>query len=208
LKKQLLWGSSLLAYSFFFGWYTNLSGPLTDEEIESYLLIVPSSSIYPKRIERLEQFMRSDTGDDFVMINLIDMNEAPPILPVTGQNAEANDLMDHYLEHMYVELLKRASHPVFVGAAVANALEIIGIEGASHWDSGALIRYRSRRDLLDIALDPMFGERHDYKLAALSKTIAYPVKPSLNFGDLRFQLASLLIALTSIIHLLVFTRKQ
>ena len=40
---------------------------------------------------------------------------------------------------------------------------------------------------------------HDYKLAALEKTIAYPIETSLYLSDPRFLLALLLIALTALL---------
>ena len=35
-------------------------------------------------------------------------------------------MMNHYMEHMYIAQLKRASHPVFFGQAVADAMDISG----------------------------------------------------------------------------------
>ena len=207
MRAAVLWGISLSIYAGFFAWYTNLSGPLTGPEIEARLQLMRASNAAPERIALVEAFMRSDTGDDFIMVNLLDMNEAPPVLPATGSNADADDLMDHYMEHMYRELMVRASHPVFFGQAVADAMDIQGIVDGSHWERAGLVRYRSRRDLVDIALDPRFRERHDYKVGALAKTIAFPVQPSLHTGDPRLLLALLLIALTAVIHLVAVRRK-
>ncbi|MEE4381207.1 MAG: hypothetical protein V2J02_04355 [Pseudomonadales bacterium] len=53
---------------------------------------------------------------------------------------------------------------------------------------GALLRDRSRRDLLEIALAPAFLEPHVYRIEALTRTIAFPVAPSLHPGDPRFLL--------------------
>lgn len=206
MRAVVLWAVSVSIYAAFFAWYTNLSGPLTDQEVEERLQLMRDRNAAPERIAVIEGFMRSDTGDDLVMINLLDMNEAPPVLPATGSGADADELMDHYMEHMYRELLTRASHPVFFGIAVADAMDIQGMDGGSHWERAGLVRYRSRRDLLDIALDPRFSERHDYKIGALAKTIAYPVEPTLHPGDPRLLLALLLTAITAVIHLVAFRR--
>lgn len=206
MRAVVLWAISASIYAGFFAWYTNLSGPLTEQEVEERLQLMRAKDAAPERIAVVEAFMRSDTGDDLVMINLLDMNEVPPALPATGPGADADELMDHYMEHMYRELLKRASHPVFFGIAVADAMDIQGIDGGSHWERAGLVRYRSRRDLLEIALDPDFSERHDYKVGALAKTIAYPVEPILHPGDPRLLLALLLTAITAVIHLVAFRR--
>jgi len=89
---------------------------------------------------------------------------------------------------------------------VYPSMDLIGIQHAEDWDQGALFRYRSRRDLMEISTDPAFSERHDYKLAALTKTIAYPVETVLYFSDLRLMLALLLFSLVALADLLIYRR--
>ena len=89
-------------------------------------------------------------------------------------------------DSMYSQLFKRACHPIFAGKAVWTAMDIIGIEGAENWDQAALMRYKSRRAFMEIATHPdMFG-KHEFKIAALEKTIAYPVEAQIYLSDLRF----------------------
>jgi hypothetical protein len=95
---------------------------------------------------------------------------------------------------------------VFFGRAVFDAMDVSGIEGAEHWEQGALFRYRSRRDIVEIATNPAFSERHDYKMGALEKTIAFPVEAVLYYSDLRVMLALLLFSLVSFIDLLIYRR--
>jgi len=151
--------------------------------------------------------MRSDTGDDFIMVNLIDLNESPRELTATGPDAGPMELLNYYMEHMYPAQFKRASHPIFFGRAVADALDISGVEGASHWDQGALFRYRSRRDIIAIVINPAFNERHEYKMAALTKTIAFPVEPVLNPGDIRIVFGLLLFSLSALLDMLFFRHR-
>ena len=98
-------------------------------------------------------------------------------------------------------LFARASHPVIAGDAIFTAMDIVGIEGAESWDSAGLVRYRSKRDLLEIASNPAFGEKHDYKVAALEKTIAFPITTRMNLGDPR-----LILGLLTIIGVLLARR--
>lgn len=150
--------------------------------------------------------MEEDTGNQFIMVNNLDMAEAPPELPATGPGASASELIDHYMEHMYPAQFKRASHPVFYGNAVATAMDITGIKNAEVWTQGALFRYRSRRDVMAISTDPRFRERHEYKLGALDKTIAYPVEAILYPNDLRILMALIIFCLVSLIDLIVYRR--
>ncbi|MDA1075280.1 MAG: hypothetical protein O3A63_11050 [Proteobacteria bacterium] len=203
--RKLMWGSALGVYAVFFGWYTNLSGPMSEQEIQTVLERVRSSQTSADALQTIEAFMRSDTGDDFVMVNLLELNNHPADLPATGIGATPMQLLDHYMEHMYAAQFKRACHPLFFGAVAGNALDLSGIEGGQTWSQSALFRYRSRRDVMEIASDPAFDERHEYKMAALLKTIAVPVEPSLMI-DMRLFVALLLFSVFSALDWVLFRK--
>ncbi len=61
------------------------------------------------------------------------------------------------------------------------------------------MRYRSRRTFIDIIGDPEFYRRHDFKLAGLEKTIAYPIEPRIHLGDLRVLVGLVLLAVTALL---------
>jgi hypothetical protein len=115
--------------------------------------------------------------------------------------------MGRYMGHMLTALLTRASHPVIMGPAIAPSMNIVGIEGAENWDGAALVRYRSRRTLLEIISNPAFAGNHDFKSAALIKTIAFPIEPKLYLGDLRLILGLILLALTALIDSWLMSRR-
>ena len=87
-----------------------------------------------------------------------------------------------------------------MGSAISPAIDLVNADGMENWDSAAIFRYRTRRDMLEIATNPAFSERHDYKLAALDKTIAFPIETKINFGDPRLLLGLLLVAVTSLLN--------
>jgi hypothetical protein len=207
MNRFYFWFTAALLYVFFVVWYTNFDGPMQEDEIAEVLKEARASGRSVQSLKTLEDFMRTDTGNDFIMVNLLDMNESPPDLPATGPGADPMQLINHYMEHMYPAQFKRASHPIFFGRAVADAMDISGVEGANHWDQGALFRYRSRRDIIAIATNPAFNERHDYKMAALTKTIAFPVEPVLNPGDARIVFGLLLFSIFSLLDMLLFRRR-
>ena len=201
-----LWLLPASIYLGFFAWYTNLSGPLDDVEIESFATDLQAIGMDAPSIANLRRFMAEDTGAHFIMINNLDLNESPPDLPATGADASAGDLLGHYMEHMYPAQFSRACHPVFFGNVVFPAMDVSGIAGAELWDQGALFRYRSRRDLMEIVANPAFNERHDYKMGGLTKTIAYPVEAVLYYADVRFMLALVLLAATALVDLMIYRR--
>ncbi|MEQ8859749.1 MAG: hypothetical protein RIC56_13980 [Pseudomonadales bacterium] len=207
IGRLLLWGLAALVYAVFFVWYTPLGGPLTTAEIDHFTSLLTQEGRDPERVAALRRFMEDDDGGQFIMVNLLHMQADPPTLSATGPGADADALLGHYMEHMYPALAQRACHPVFAGTAVYGAMDLVGIEGAETWSQAALMRYRSRRDLLEIATNPAFGGRHEYKLAALEKTIAFPVEPGFYLSDPRLLLALLLLVVAGAIDALLYRRR-
>ncbi len=210
-KRMLLWTVPGVLWLLFTIWYTDFGGPLSEAEIDSGISSMQVNGFTSAEgLAKLRAFLTKDTGRQFLMVNNIDMNEHPPSMPGFGAEATAADYVNHYMEHMYTQLFKRACHPVFFGSGLGFVADLTGITGpvASGWDSAALFRYRSRRSFLEIIAHPEMQSRHSYKLAAMVKTLAYPVEPSLYVSDLRFILFLVLGFMTAILDILVFGVKQ
>ena len=212
-KSLRNWFILIFIYCTFFVWYTDLGGKLDSDEIATYLVkmqdnreAVGFSSPAEKERAReqaaiIEEFMREDSGRQFFVVNNIDMSENPQDVEGAQPGEDADQLMGRYMEHMYAELFKRASHPVFLGSAVSTAIDIVGIENAESWDSAALMRYKSRRAFMEIVSNPKMLGKHEFKIAALNKTIAYPVETVVYLSDPRLLLGLILIIIGLIIQL-------
>ena len=198
-----IWISLLVIYAGFFLWYTNIGGKLDKEEIEFFLEKLEERTsansadpeTYNSQKNLIKRFMEEDTGRQFLMVNNIDMDDDPEDVEGAEPGESAERLLDRYMEHMYAQLLKRACHPVFAGNAVHPSMDLVGIEGAEIWDRAALMRYKSRRAFMEVVTHPNMGSKHAFKVAAMEKTIAYPVETVLYLGDPRFLLALILIIL-------------
>lgn len=210
MSRKILWGVPVSIWLLFTLWYTDMGGPLTDEEVTAGIKVLAANGYNPEKLVRVEKFLREDTGRQFLMVNNIDRREDPLPMPGFGPDATAEDYRNYYMEHMYAQLLKRACHPIFVGTGLGYVADLTGVEGAatSNWDSAALFRYRSRRSLLEIISHPAMQERHGYKIAAMTKTIAYPVEPDLYVSDLRIVLFLVLGLLTAMTDILIFGRRR
>lgn len=206
--RKKLWLPSTLLYAVFCFWYTDLKGPLSDEEIDNFVATMTANGTPPDKIDFVETFMRADSGRQFLMINNINMNDNPPPVEGAAPNASANELMASYMEHMIPALLSRGCHPVIMGKAAYVAMDVVGIEGAEQWTEGALFRYRSRHSFMEIVSNPAFRDKHHFKTAALDKTIAFPIETTLYLGDLRLQLGLVLLALTALVDAFVLSRQQ
>ena len=199
-NSMKIWISLLVIYAGFFLWYTDMGGKLDEEEIEFFLeKLEENASVNSDdsrtQISRIKRFMEEDTGRQFLMVNNIDINENPEDVEGAEPGESAESLLDRYMEHMYSQLIKRACHPVFAGYAIHPSMDLVGIEGAEIWDQAVLMRYKSRRAFMEVVTHPNMLSKHDFKVAALEKTIAYPVETALYLSDPRFLLALILIIL-------------
>ncbi len=194
-----IWIGIVVIYAGFFFWYTDIGGKLDEEEIEFFLEKIEenasANSVDLIQISFIKRFMEEDTGRQFLMVNNIDMDEDPEDVEGAEPGESAESLLDRYMEHMYSQLLKRACHPIFAGYAIHPSMDIVGIEGAEIWDQAALMRYKSRRAFMEVVTHPNMLSKHEFKVAALEKTVAYPVETILYPSDPRFLLALMLIIL-------------
>ena len=206
-KRLFLWLVPATFYALFVAWYTDFGGPLSDEEVDNFVAVLEKRNAKPETIVKIENFLRNDSGRQFLMLNAIDMNDNPPDVEGAAPGENADQLMARYMEHMLPELLKRASHPVILGDAVYSAIDVVGIENAEQWTDGAMFRYRSRRTFMEIVSHPAMAGKHEFKLAALDKTIAYPIETQIYFGDPRLLLGLLLLAVTALLDIALFRPK-
>ena len=197
--RTKLWLVPAVIYAAFTLWYTDFGGALSEAEIQANVDALRSNGAPEERIASMTRFMREDTGRQLLMINALDLNPDPPDVPGAEPGETGEQLMARYMAHMLPALLRRACHPVLVGDAAFSAIDVVGIDNAEHWQSGAVVRYRSRRTLMDIVIDPTFKGPHHFKIASLTKTIAFPIEPQLNLGDPRILLALLLVAITALL---------
>ena len=209
-RVRWIWLVLGLLYAAFFSWYTSFGGPLSDEEIAGYLSAAEARDgpMPAEAVARLRQFMEEDTGDDFVMVNVIDMYETPLQIPGVAPGETSDEVLAKYMEYMTPALFSRASHPVWTGSAANTAMDLMNAEGMEEWTRAAGIRYRSRRDLFDIAMNPQFAGRHEFKVAAMRKTIAFPIDPWFQLGDPRLVLALVLGLVGCALSWLVTVRER
>ena len=214
MKTWLILGS---VYIVFFFWYTDIEGALSQEEIQGFLnkheqniidnRSSPNLEELQLRMDFLRRFMEEDSGRQFIMVNNIEMDPDPGDVPGANSGESADELLSRYMEHMWPNLLKRASHPIFGGNAIWQSMDLVGIEGAETWDQMVLMRYKSRRAFMEIITHPNMMDRHDFKVAAMQKTIAYPVEPFAYFSDLRIILGMLMVIIGLSIQLILISKK-
>jgi hypothetical protein len=174
-----IWAAAAVLYGAFSLWYNNWRGPLTKDEVETYIgRLTRNPQVTPERLDAVRRFLESDDGREFYMVNLISTFKEPVEMPGTGEKKTAREVLEKYTSYFMAELFKRAGHPAFAGPAAGGNVELWGIDETPAWTFSGIIRYRSRRDMAELATDPRFEPAHAYKIAAMASTFAFPVAPA------------------------------
>jgi len=181
-----IWLGAAAVYGAFWSWYVGWKGRLTPVEVERYFEklstdVAPISGSDSDRRERMRQFLLEDDGREFFMVNLIRLFPDPVRPPDGGPPAPAAKVLTGYTGPFMRALFRRAGHPALMGRAAAGYLETWGVEKNPGWTFSGVIRYRSRRDLIELATMEKFAPIHAYKHAAMSNTIAFPISPARMF---------------------------
>ena len=77
-SRRKLWLGSIVLYALFFSWYTDFGGPLTEAEIQAYIAKTENHDLggHPSARAALLEFLRNDTGGQFLMFN-VSIGEKP-----------------------------------------------------------------------------------------------------------------------------------
>jgi len=173
----IIWSIALLIYGLFWFWYVGFQTPVSLKEIDHYMNKFAQYETDPAITDQFRRFLEKDTGKSFVMINNIKTFARPKLIEGIADNATSFDVLKAYSKPFASLILQRAGHPILQGKAAMKTVDSWGTEGADEWTYAGLVRYRSRRDLMEIITNPLFHEKHEFKYAALEKSIAYPIDP-------------------------------
>ena len=145
-------------------------------------------------IKQFRELAKGDDGRDYWMINLLKFRDKA-VYPVSVMEEMGNDAMKanaRYNRAIVPFLLKHGGHPVFMTRVAGRFIRDVSAED---WDQVAAVRYRSRRDMLKMAVDLAGKDIDIHKWAALERTQVFPVKPVLSLLFLRSMVAVILAAL-------------
>jgi len=195
-----IWIGALVLYGGFELWYGNWSGPLSRKEIDDHMARIQAGSkdLDPKRLATVRRFLEADDGGEFFMANLVRFPSEPVSDPKTGKPRPGAEVLRGYTGQFMPALFRRAGHPAFVGRAAGGYVEHWGVEPDPGWSMAGVIRYRSRRDMIELVADPAFAPAHEFKIAAMSHTLAFPLAPGFTVLGPRVWLALLLALLAAL----------
>ena len=198
-----IWLAAGVAYLAFRAWYDNWRGPLRRDEIATYLERIEASALTELNdLETLRRFMEDDDGREFVMLNLVRLNPEPAPHPETGEPTPAPQLLRAYLGTFLPQLLRRAGHPLLQARKVGGYVDAWNVEPDPGWSFIGYMRYRSRRDMLELVTAPSFLAAHPFKAAALPKTFSFPTQPAISlYAGPRIWVGLVLALVAALAHL-------
>jgi hypothetical protein len=203
-----IWLAAIAAYLAFRAWYDNWRGPLGPEEVEACLKRLEASGFTDaEELETLRRFLEEDDGREFVMLNLVRLAPGPVPHPETGEPTPSRKLLRGYLGTFLPQLLRRAGHPLLQARKVGGYVDAWNVEPDPGWSFMGYMRYRSRRDLVELVATPSFAAGHPFKAAALPSTFSFPTQPVLSlYAGPRIWVGLVLALVAALAHLVVLGR--
>jgi hypothetical protein len=206
----VIWSSALLVYLAFAGWYGGVRGPLRPDEVDAYMARLAQQG-EPRDaglLAAVRAFLEADDGREFFMVNLVRMHPGEVAVPGSDAREPSPRVLERYTRPFMGALLRRAGHPAFVAPAAATYLERWDVPPDPGWSFAGVIRYRSRRDMIELVVDPAFEPWHAHKLAAIANTLAFPVTPARIWIGPRVIVGLLLALAAALVHLTLALRAQ
>ncbi len=203
MSVWIIWGVALLAYGGFRLWYDNWSGPLKPYEIDAFLKQMAGRfEGTGNSPEVMRAFLEADDGREFVMLNLVKAQIEQVEDPKTGQMVQGFDLLKRYSKRFMPLLFRKGGHPGMVGHKVGGYVDAWNTEADPGWTIFGLMRYRSRRDMMKLVMDPAFMEGHPDKLLGTLATFSFPTQRVMTFYlSPRVTVAMMLALIAALAHL-------
>ena len=194
----------VLLYIAFLFWYGGKGKPLTAVEVEALLAEIKKRAGKQDAEEEshiLQQFRdltQNDDGQEYYMVNLLKFRKKALYPEGSSFGDDPLTANDRYNRAIIPLLFKHGGHPVFLGQVQGRFLHP---EHADDWDQVGMVRYRSRRDMLMMAVE-IAGLGFDiHKWASLEKTQVFPVKPIVSLLFVRGIVAVILLIVMAVISL-------
>ena len=200
MQTFLAWIPAIIVYGLFLAWHRNWGGPLRAAEISSIMQRLEASEAGTSgrnELQTMRGFLEADDGREFYMLNLVRVAPGEVKGP-DGIVRPAREVIEGYTKVFMPSLFARGGYPAIVARKQGGYFDAWGVEADPGWSIIGYMRYRSRRDLAELVLDPRFGGAHDFKFAAMPNTFSFPTQPELLvLASPQFWVAALLALLAS-----------
>lgn len=174
-RRLIIWIVLIAIYGAFLTWHFSFKPPLTEEEVTAFIAGEdPEGAPEFASTEAFVSFLSEDNGRPFYMLNLIELR--PEALYPEGYETDitsAEEADAAYGNQVVRLLFARGSYPLLRMAPHEVLIDSVGGAAAS-FDHAIVVRYRSRRDLLDMITSPEFQAAEVHKWASVERTLVAP----------------------------------
>lgn len=198
-----IWGGMALLYLLFRLWYDGWRGPLTPAEIDCFMAAAASRmAATGNDPASFRAFLEADDGREFVMLNLVKIEQGQIRDPATGHMMAGLEMITRYSNRFRGVLLRNGGHPGMVARKVGGYVDAWNCAPDPGWSVFGLMRYRSRRDLIRLVDDPAFIAAHPEKLLATPVTFSFPTQRILSlYASPRVTVGLFLALIAALLHL-------
>ena len=192
----------IVLFIVFIAWHGGRGKPVNSLEVEALLLEMQRRAGRQDQdrseahiLDDFRELVKSDDGHEYYMVNLLKFRKKALYPAGSAYGDDPMTANDRYNRAIIPLLIKHGGYPVFLSQVEGRFLHS---GQADDWDQVAMVRYRSRRDMLKMAVEIAGLGIDIHKWAALEKTQVFPVKPLLHLAFLPTLVAAGLIILSVI----------
>ena len=172
-----VWLVALALYGAFRLWYDNRRGPLSKAEIDTFMAKMAHMKIHQYTDPAVVRaFLEADNGKEFVMSNLVRVHPGEVPHPATGAPTSGMSLFKSYARLFIKMLLRHGGHPLLAMRKVGGYVDAWNTPPDPGWHVVGAMRYRSRRDMIALVLDPSLRDVHPLKTAGTAVTFSFPAQ--------------------------------
>lgn len=154
----------------FIAWYRGGQTPLSAEEQARYVTRLQQLTGAAQGFVNLEatrEFMRTDDGKPFYVINVFKFRNQADYGDTADPTLTGWSAFNRFSAAVLPIWIKYGAHPVFATAPTERLSEGF----VNDWDFVSVVRYRSRRDFVDMQLDNEFAAILPHRIAATEANI-------------------------------------
>jgi len=193
MTASTIWAIAAITYILFWCWYVGFRKRIVASEVEDTMRLFDMHDFGTEnQLKHLRCFLANDDGKDFVMVNLLHLK-----VPL----GKSRKKLEAYQKIFLGALLRKAGHPVMMARAAAGNIENVACDHADDWTAAGVVRYRSRRDFMEMLPATVGSEHHGLKLDSLEKTFAFPASQWFMFGGPRIVVALVVALFAAILQL-------
>lgn len=145
-------------------WYEWGATSLDRDEVDEYIEVIEAQTQNPGArhdLPLLRRFLEHDDGKPIYTVNMYNFHETANYPESSSFSGTGKEAYERFSKVMIPLMVKRGSHPVYSSDWVDTA--------NSRWDRIVIVRYRSRRDLVDLFATDDFADASQHKWASLQE---------------------------------------